>query len=98
MASLFSKIAAFVFALLLTSNLATAQNSTSPTTDYSPWGFDLRGMDRTTKPGDGFYRYVNGGWYDRTTIPPDRTSNSIDRVLTDIVEARVRDILEYGEQ
>jgi len=64
--------------------------------EYRPWGFDRSGMDPSTKPGDDFYRYVNGAWYDRTVIAPDRDSNGIDRVLSDAVELRVRDILERG--
>src|SRR5262245_19643788 len=48
--------------------------------DYGRWGFDLTGMDRSIKPGDDFYRYANGAWYDRTRIPPDRDSNGVDRV------------------
>jgi len=64
--------------------------------EYAPWGFDRSGMDSSTKPGDDFYRHANGAWYDRTRIAPDRDSNGIDRVLTDVVELRIRDILERG--
>jgi putative endopeptidase len=66
--------------------------------EYAPWGFDRSGMDSSTKPGDGFYRHANGAWYDRTRIAPDRDSNGIDRVLTDVVELRIRDILERGAE
>ena len=65
--------------------------------EYRPWGFDLTGMDSSTKPGDDFFRYANGAWYDRTRIAPDRDSNGIDRVLNDVVELRIRDILERGQ-
>jgi putative endopeptidase len=65
--------------------------------EYRPWGLDRSGMDSSTKPGDDFYRYVNGAWYDRTVIAPDRDSNGIDRVLSDVVELRIRDILERGQ-
>src|SRR5690606_37369198 len=30
-------------------------------------------MDKSVKPGDDFFRYVNGTWYDQTEIPDDRT-------------------------
>ena len=56
MASLFSRIAALVFTLLLTHSLSTAQNLTSPTTDYSPWGFDRlagRCRERTWSASSG---------------------------------------------
>jgi len=65
--------------------------------EYGPWGFDRTGVDASTKPGDDFYRYVNGAWYDRTRIAPDRHSNGVDRILNDAVELRLRDILERGE-
>jgi putative endopeptidase len=65
--------------------------------DYGPWGVDLTGMDQSTKPGDDFFRFANGAWYDRTRIAPDRDSNGVDRILNDTVELRIRDILERGE-
>ncbi len=30
---------------------------------------DIRGIDSTLKPGDNFFRYVNGKWYDTAQIP-----------------------------
>ncbi len=35
-------------------------------------GINLDLMDRTVKPGDDFFRFVNGTWYDKTEIPSDR--------------------------
>lgn len=31
-------------------------------------------MDLSVHPGDDFYRFANGGWLDRTILPPDRPS------------------------
>jgi putative endopeptidase len=36
-------------------------------------GIALEYMDQSVKPGDDFFRYVNGTWYDKTEIPNDRT-------------------------
>ncbi|MTG96692.1 MULTISPECIES: M13 family metallopeptidase [Myroides] len=36
-------------------------------------GITLEYMDTLVKPGDDFFRYVNGTWYDQTEIPSDRT-------------------------
>ncbi|UOK43266.1 MULTISPECIES: M13 family metallopeptidase [Flavobacterium] len=36
-------------------------------------GIDLDLMDKSVKPGDDFFRYVNGTWYDKTEIPADKT-------------------------
>src|SRR5882672_709507 len=38
------------------------------------WGFDLAGMDRSVRPGDDFFRYANGAWFDKAVIPSDRAS------------------------
>jgi hypothetical protein len=27
---------------------------------YGEWGYDISGADKTTKPGDDFFRYANG--------------------------------------
>ena len=36
-------------------------------------GINLEFMDKNVKPGDDFFRYVNGTWFDNTEIPEDRT-------------------------
>lgn len=38
------------------------------------WGFDIRGMDPTVRPGDDFFRYGSGSWLKDTRIPADRAS------------------------
>lgn len=35
-------------------------------------GINLDFMDKTVKPGDDFFRFVNGTWFDQTEIPNDR--------------------------
>ena len=52
-----------------------------PAGDYGPWGFDLTGADFETKPGDDFFRYANGAWFDRAGIAPDRDTNGVDTQL-----------------
>lgn len=34
---------------------------------------DLPGLDRSVKPGDNFFRFVNGRWYDTVTIAGDQS-------------------------
>lgn len=36
-------------------------------------GINLNFMDKSVKPGDDFFRYVNGTWFDKTEIPADKT-------------------------
>jgi putative endopeptidase len=61
---------------------------------FGTWGIDLAGMDRTAKPGDDFFRFVNGKWAASTQIPADRTSFGAFAILRDLSEARVRSVLD----
>jgi putative endopeptidase len=99
MSNLRCRIAAL--ALLIASALGAAalgQNQGSPPAAIQPWGFDLAGADFAAKPGDDFFRYGNGRWYDQAVIPPDRSSDGVFASLSVTAEARVREILERGEE
>jgi len=66
---------------------------TPASTSYGSWGFDMSGMDRRVKPGDDWFRFVNGAWADRTRIPPDRSSYGAFAVLRDLSEQRLRGLI-----
>lgn len=53
--------------LLLFSTASNAQ-----TVDRAGHGIQLEYMDQSVKPGDDFFRYVNGSWFDKAQIPDDR--------------------------
>jgi putative endopeptidase len=36
-------------------------------------GINLSFMDKSVKPGNDFFRFVNGNWFDKTQIPLDKT-------------------------
>jgi endothelin-converting enzyme/putative endopeptidase len=59
---------------------------------FGTWGYDTASMDRSVKPGDDFFAYVNGGWEKKTEIAPDRISAGVDVTLADEAERQVRDI------
>lgn len=61
---------------------------------YGSFGVDLSNEDKSIKPGDDFWTYVNGGWAARTEIPADKASVGYGNVLTDEAEANVRLILD----
>ena len=61
---------------------------------YGSWGIDLDAMDRSVKPGDDFFRFVNGKWLESTQIPADRTRFGSFDILRDLSEERVRVIVE----
>src|SRR4030095_239802 len=63
---------------------------------YGTWGFDLSGADTSAKAGDNFFRYANGTWIDRTSIPPDKPAYSLRLAMTNLTEQRLKDMLETG--
>jgi len=44
------------------------------TEDNQSHGIALQYMDTTVHPGDDFFRYVNGVWFDNTEIPADKST------------------------
>lgn len=48
-------------------------NAQTKTTAQEKPGINLSYMDKKVKPGDDFFRYVNGTWIDQTQIPGDKT-------------------------
>jgi len=58
------------------------------------FGLDLSAIDASVRPGDDFFAYANGGWYERFTIPEDKSSfGPFDR-LDELSKERVRTIIE----
>jgi putative endopeptidase len=91
--SLISAALIAVFSLSLSAEPAVPAAATAAKR-YGTWGVDLAGMDPTVKPGDDFFRYVNGKWAASTQIPPDKTSFGAFILLRDLSEARVRTIVD----
>ena len=94
-----TRSAALAISLVLTAAIApaaepAATSAPSKAERFGKWGVDLEGMDRSVKPGDDFFRYVNGKWAATTQIPPDKTSYGPSSVLRDLSEARVRGLLD----
>jgi len=94
-------IPAVAVLLLLTSALyaADATTSTAPKDEttakrFGTWGIDTSAMDTSVKPGDDFFKYVNGKWAATAQIPPDKTRYGAFDMLRDLSEARVHMILE----
>jgi len=57
-------------------------------------GVDQSGFDKSFRPQDDFFRYVNGGWIARTEIPADHSIFGSFLVLRDKSESAVRKIAE----
>ncbi|SOD03115.1 Predicted metalloendopeptidase [bacterium JGI 053] len=59
-------------------------------------GIDTAGMDRSVRPQDDFYAFVNGNWARNTQIPADRSSFGSFVGLTDASENAVHQILDQA--
>lgn len=57
-------------------------------------GFDPSNFDKTVRPQDDFYKYVNGGWLAKTQIPTEKSSYGSFDELFDLTENQVRTIIE----
>ena len=62
-----------------------------PKATLGTWGVDLSGMDRTVKPGDDFYLFVNGTWAKQAVIPADRSSTGSFQTLAILSEKRMKE-------
>ena len=76
----------------LAATVVAAQGDT-PKPAFGNWGIDLATIDKSVKPGDDFFRYVNGNWLKTATIPPDRTSTGSFQDLQILSEQRMKAIV-----
>src|SRR5881628_3807039 len=85
----------FKLLVLVTASLsAVAPPAFAQVPVYGDWGYDASAMDSSVKPGDDFFAYVNGSWFKKADIAPDRTFVGIDSVLNDQIDKDVRDIIQ----
>jgi putative endopeptidase len=57
-------------------------------------GFRRLGHGHLVKPGDDFYKFANGNWDAKTSIPSDRTRYGNFDKLSELSEARTKAIIE----
>jgi len=58
------------------------------------YGIATENMDLSVKPGDNFFKYVNGTWLKNTEIPADKSTYGGFSILADLSEERVKKIIE----
>jgi len=66
---------------------------TAPKPELGAWGIDLTAMDRSVKPGNDFFAYVNGTWIKNTVMPPERNRIGAFQNLRILSEKRMKDIV-----
>lgn len=57
-------------------------------------GIDLANLDKTVPPADNFYRFTNGAWIDRATIPADQPGRDSFYEVQEKSQAKLRQIVE----
>jgi putative endopeptidase len=78
----------------LTSCNSTSSLNESNTPELGSYGIATENMDLSVKPGDNFFKYVNGTWLANTEIPADKSTYGGFSILADRSEERVRKIIE----
>ena len=86
-------------------NKASAKNDGKP--ELGSFGVDLSARDESVDPGDDFFRYASGNWYDNFELPADKVrygafsklyDRSQEQVKTIIDDIMARDDLNAEEQ
>ena len=87
--------AAFAASLLVLAACTGVQSDhTAAKPVIGAWGFDTASMDTTVRPGDDFFKYVNGTWIKTNKIPDDKARYGSFDALGDKSEADVRATVE----
>ena len=88
--------AALLLATLDATPVLRAQSGPSPTSGkpvFGTFGIDTAQIDPSVKPGDDFFKYVNGKWLATFKIPADKASYGAFDLLNDKAEEDVRTLL-----
>jgi endothelin-converting enzyme/putative endopeptidase len=74
----------------------TAENNSieAPQKTMLASGIEKANMDKSVRPQDNFFRYINGGWLSKNTIPDDKTAIGSFYDLRDKADEDVKTIIE----
>ena len=83
-------------------NSSTEQQTQSAATEEAQQqlssGVIKENMDLSVDPGDDFFRYVNGNWFDNFEIPADKSSYGSFVILRDEAQDHVMDIIKSSAE
>jgi len=82
-----------VLGLAAAAGLAIAVAAAADSPKFGTWGIDLAAMDRSVRPGDDFFAYVNGNWLKTAIISPDRSRAGAFQDLQSLSESRMKAIV-----
>lgn len=66
----------------------------SPQAELGTFGVDLSARDESVKPGDDFFMYASGTWYENYKMPADKTRFGAFSALAERSEEQVKTIVE----
>lgn len=74
------------------SQMQASEQANTP--ELGSFGIDLSSRDLSVKPGDDFFKYASGTWYENYEMPADKTSYGAFAALAERSEDRVKVIVE----
>nr|WP_136249924.1 M13 family metallopeptidase [Ningiella ruwaisensis] len=77
-----------------TQEMQTAQEPTVSGPELGTFGIELDARNTEVKPGDDFFMYASGTWYDNFEMPADKTRYGAFTKLAERSEERVKGIIE----
>ncbi len=77
-----------------TNDTKTMEPAPKQAAELGSFGVDLSARDINVKPGDDFFRYASGTWYDNFEMPADKTRFGAFDGLRERSEERVKDIID----
>jgi predicted metalloendopeptidase len=84
----------FPLAAVATALLAVSATAQQQQGAVRALGVDTTNFDRTVRPQDDFFRFVNGAWLEHTQIPADASSWGAFNELTEKSRAAIHEIVE----
>ena len=91
---LFASAALAVLAVPFATSQLIAQGAVAATAGKArigDWGVDLAGRDTSVAPGDDYFRYAAGKWFDSTEIPADRAAVGAFNDLRELTQDQLKD-------
>ena len=84
---------------LLLSSVVVVYSCNQKTTAETNSGFlDTTGIDKTVRPQDDFFNYVNGTWIKKTEIPASESSWGAGAILYQNTQQNIRNLLDSSAQ
>ncbi|TMM43106.1 M13 family metallopeptidase [Colwellia ponticola] len=75
-------------------NSSASKSITGNKAELGSFGVDLSARNEAIKPGDDFFMYASGTWYDSYVMPADKTRFGAFTALAERSETQVKDIID----